>query len=52
MALALGGLLLGAGGVFTEVDLTSELILLVFLPWLLFEGSINMDLDDTFRRWR
>jgi CPA1 family monovalent cation:H+ antiporter len=52
VALVLGGLMLGVGGVFTEIDLTSELILLVFLPPLLFEGAINMDLDDLVLRWR
>lgn len=51
VALVLVGLALSLFGVFTEVSLTSELILLVFLPPLLFEGAINMDLDDLMRRW-
>lgn len=52
VALALVGLGLGATGAFGRVDLTSELILLVFLPPLLFEGAINMDLPELRRRWR
>jgi CPA1 family monovalent cation:H+ antiporter len=35
-----------------ELTLTRDLILLVFLPPLLFEGALNMDLDDLRRRWR
>jgi CPA1 family monovalent cation:H+ antiporter len=52
VALVVVGLLLGLAGVFTGIKLTSELILLVFLPPLLFEGSINMDLDDLVLRWK
>lgn len=52
VALVLVGLGLGISGTFGEIDLTSELILLVFLPPLLFEGAINMDLDDLVLRWR
>lgn len=52
VALVLVGLALGVSGTFRAVDLTSELILLVFLPPLLFEGAINMDLDDLVLRWR
>ena len=51
MALVLVGLALSLFGVFTDINLTSDLILLVFLPPLLFEGAINMDLDDLMRRW-
>jgi len=50
VALTLVGLFLGFGGVFTELRLTPALILLAFLPPLLFEGAINMDLDDLRRR--
>ncbi|MFV2038640.1 MAG: Na+/H+ antiporter [Acidimicrobiales bacterium] len=46
------GLMLGIAGVFTEISLTSDLILLVFLPPLLFEGAINMDLADMVLRWK
>ncbi|MEE9415448.1 MAG: sodium:proton antiporter, partial [Acidimicrobiales bacterium] len=52
VALVLAGLLLGLSGVFSAINLTSELILLVFLPPLLFEGAINMDLDDLVLRWK
>jgi CPA1 family monovalent cation:H+ antiporter len=52
VALVLVGLALGVSGTFSAIDLTSELILLVFLPPLLFEGAINMDLDDLVLRWR
>ena len=52
VALVLVGLALGVSGTFRAVDLTNELILLVFLPPLLFEGVINMDLDDLVLRWR
>ena len=52
VALVIVGLTLSLFGVFTEIDLTSDLILLVFLPPLLFEGAINMDLDDLVLRWK
>lgn len=51
VALVLVGLVLSLFGVFQSIGLTDELILLVFLPPLLFEGAINMDLDDLVRRW-
>ncbi len=52
VALVLVGLALGLAGAFSEISLTSDLILQAFLPPLLFEGAINMDLDDLVRRWR
>jgi NhaP-type Na+/H+ or K+/H+ antiporter len=52
VALVVVGLALGFAGVFTEINLTSDLILLVFLPPLRFEGAINMDLDDLIMRWK
>jgi CPA1 family monovalent cation:H+ antiporter len=52
VALVLVGLVLSLFGVFTDINLTSDLILLVFLPPLLFEGAINMDLGDLMLRWR
>lgn len=51
IALVIVGLFLGFGGV-VDLTLTRDLILLVFLPPLLFEGALNMDLDDLRRRWR
>ncbi len=38
-------------GQFFDVTLSRDLILLVFLPPLLFEGAINMDLGELRRRW-
>ena len=51
VALVLVGLGLGVSGAFTAVTLTSDLILLVFLPPLLFEGALNLDLEELGRRW-
>lgn len=50
IALVVVGLVLGFGGALVDVPLTRDLILLVFLPPLLFEGALNMDLDDLRRR--
>lgn len=46
------GLALGFVDAFTDVELTSDLILilLVFLPPPLFEGAINLDLEDLVSR--
>lgn len=52
LALVVAGLLLSLGGGVDELALTRDLILLLFLPPLLFEGSINMDLDDLRQRAR
>lgn len=52
MALVAVGLVLGVSGTFGAVDLTSDLILLVFLPPLLFEGAFNMDAAILKRRWK
>ena len=46
LALVLVGLVLGSSGAFGAVDLTSDLILLVFLPPLLFEGALEMDVEE------
>jgi CPA1 family monovalent cation:H+ antiporter len=43
IALVVVGLVLGAFPSFPEIQLTPELILLVFLPPLLFEASYNLD---------
>ena len=51
VALVVVGLFVGFGDAF-EVPLSRDLILLVFLPPLLFEGAINMDLDELRERWR
>ena len=52
VALVIVGFVLGLANAFSEIHLTSDLILLVFLPPLLFEGSINMDLGDLVLRWK
>ncbi len=52
VALVIVGLVLGVSGAFSSVDLTSDLILLVFLPPLLFEGAFNMELVVLKRRWK
>ena len=52
VALVIVGLALSLVGVFQSIALSDELILLVFLPPLLFDGAINMDLDDLLTRWR
>lgn len=50
VALIVAGLGISFTGL-VEVSLSHDLILLVFLPPLLFEGAINMDLRDLRRRW-
>ena len=52
VALVVVGLVLGVSGAFASVDLTSDLILLVFLPPLLFEGALHMELVVLRRRWK
>jgi CPA1 family monovalent cation:H+ antiporter len=52
VALVVVGLALGFSDAFTEVEITSDLILLFFLPPLLFEGAINLDVDDMRLRWK
>jgi CPA1 family monovalent cation:H+ antiporter len=52
VALVIVGLALGFVDAFPDVSLTSDLILLVFLPPLLFEGAINLDLEDLVLRWK
>jgi CPA1 family monovalent cation:H+ antiporter len=50
VALVVVGLLFSFANVF-DVSLSRELILLVFVPPLLFDGAINMDLPELRRRW-
>ncbi len=50
VALVLAGLLISFGQVF-DVTLSRDLLLLVFLPPLLFDAAINMDLTELRRRW-
>lgn len=50
VALVLVGLAVGLTGGFSGVRLTRDLILLVFLPPLLFEGAVNMHIEELRRR--
>lgn len=50
VALVITGLFIGFGDVF-DLRLDRDLILLLFLPPLLFEGAINMDLEELRERW-
>lgn len=50
VALVLVGLAVGFTDIFTSVHLSKEVILFVFLPPLLFEGTINMDLNTLKKR--
>ncbi len=52
LALLLFGLFLGAFDFVPKVPLTSDLILLIFLPPLLFEAAFALDLDLLFRQRR
>lgn len=51
VALVAVGLFLGFGGAFETGLLNHDVILLVLLPPILFEGAINMDLSDLRVRW-
>ena len=51
VALVLAGLVLGLSGAFASVSLSEPIIVLVFLPPLVFEGAINLHLDELRRRW-
>jgi len=52
IALVLVGLALGALGGFEPLSLSREVIFFIFLPPLLFEGCLNMDLSLLVRNWR
>ncbi|MFN8513356.1 MAG: cation:proton antiporter [Thermomicrobiales bacterium] len=52
LVLLILGLLLGASGLLPQLDLTSELILLLFLPPLLFEAAFALDLALLWRQRR
>ncbi len=52
IALVLVGLVLGAFGGLRPLELSRELIFFIFLPPLLFEGCLNMDLALLVRNWR
>ena len=46
IALVLAGLFVGLSGLLPEIPLTRELVFTVILPPLLFEASLNMDIQD------
>lgn len=50
VALVLVGLALGFGDLLTPFHLSKDIILFIFLPPLLFEGTINMDLAHLKRK--
>ena len=51
IALVVVGLAIGVFGLLPPVRMTPELILLVFLPALLFEASWNLDLERVKQNW-
>ncbi|MBA3993752.1 MAG: Na+/H+ antiporter [Cyanobacteria bacterium DS2.3.42] len=51
IALVIVGLTIGVCQVLPSVEMTPELILLVFLPALLFEASWNIHLDELKANW-
>jgi monovalent cation:H+ antiporter, CPA1 family len=51
LALVLAGLLLGKVHIFPDVALNSDLVLLLFLPALLFEGAWNTDVRALRDDW-
>ena len=52
IALVLVGLVLGAVSGLTPITLSTDLILFIFLPPLLFEGCLKMELSLLLRNWR
>lgn len=51
IALVIVGLAIGVSQVSPPIEMTPELILLVFLPALLFEASWNLHLDELKANW-
>jgi len=52
IALVIVGLAMGASHLLPHVAMTPELILLIFLPALLFEASWNLDVKELLHDWR
>lgn len=52
VALVIAGLLIGISGIVPPITMTPELVLLIFLPALLFEASWNLDIKALRRDWR
>ena len=51
VALVIAGLIIGVSGIMPPVAMTPDLILVIFLPALLFEASWNMDIRALRRDW-
>jgi len=51
VALVIAGLIIGLSKVLPPVSMTPELVLLIFLPALLFEASWNLDIKSLRRDW-
>jgi len=51
IALVIVGLIIGILNILPPVQMTPELILLIFLPALLFEASWNLDLRSLTKNW-
>lgn len=52
VALVIVGLAVGFSHTLRPIGLTTDVILLIFLPPLLFEGTISMDLEILREKWR
>ena len=52
VALVIAGLVIGLSGVMKPVYMTPELVLVLFLPALLFEASFDLNLQALKREWR
>jgi monovalent cation:H+ antiporter, CPA1 family len=51
IALVIAGLIVGLSKIFPSIVLTRDLILIIFLPPLLFEGAWNLQLSSLKRNW-
>ncbi|MGH9549420.1 MAG: cation:proton antiporter, partial [Terriglobales bacterium] len=51
VALVIAGLLIGISQILPPINMTPDLVLLIFLPALLFEASWNLDLKILRRNW-
>ena len=52
VALVIAGLAIGLSGVMKPIHMTPDLVLLIFLPALLFEASFELDITVLKREWR
>lgn len=52
IALVIVGLVLGASHLLPRIEMSPEILLLVFLPALLFEASWNLDARELLKNWR